>query len=111
MAVLASCAPLVASHNWMTFPTPRNNKDGPYGSGAGEDNNCETSSTTMPSGNTFQRGQTIKPRWVWNNHWNGFARFSIVPLGKEGDKATMNDPENFSAFLALLLLRCTDSVL
>ena len=57
----------------------------------------------VPSGNTFQRGQTITPRWVWNNHWNGFARFSIVPLGKENDKAAMNDPANFSTALSLLL--------
>jgi len=92
--VFSSCLPRARGHNWLL--TPETRQPGQlYGAGQGENNNCESDNTQVPPGNIFQRGQNFTPTWVWNNHWNGFARFSIVPLGDEVDKDKIHDPVNF----------------
>lgn len=53
------------------------------GTGPLENDNCGFDNTDVPSDNVFSRGKTIRNSWVFNNHWNGFARFAIVPLGQE----------------------------
>ena len=58
-------------------------------------NSCENSDTSVPNGNTFARGQRIDATHIYNNHYAGFVRFSIVPMGQETSLDAVNDPRNF----------------
>lgn len=68
-----------------------------YGGSSNDDqnNNCENGDISIPMMNNFARGQRIDTKHIYNNHYSGFVRFSIVPMGSETSKEEVNDPKNF----------------
>ncbi|KAI9136525.1 hypothetical protein BKA69DRAFT_1178847 [Paraphysoderma sedebokerense] len=77
----------VESHSWLVAPTARG---GVARNDAGTGNSAQSKAPACgwrgknaanPSGQTFQRGQTIPVRWPRNNHPGGFIRLSLVPFG------------------------------
>lgn len=96
LALLCSLQATALAHNWLLNPQPRiTGEAGLYGASRSQQDNCENSDTNVPGQNNYQRGQSVDASWVYNNHYGGFVRFSLVPLGQEGDKDAMNDPANF----------------
>lgn len=91
LTLLLMVIPLCAAHSWMNEPLTYNRRFIGSCRGAECDRACPNkrrrgmnNSVSDPAA-TYRRGETIRVRWLRNNHRGGFTRLALVPVSKMFD--------------------------